>query len=64
MPRASAIRATLPVPGSSASRVAALSAIRSFGSCSSAFPLVGSEFVRTSRQKRRPFFQGAPVRRW
>ena len=64
MPRASAMRATLPVPGSSASRVAALNVIRSLGSCSSAFPLVGSELVRTSRQKRRPLVHGAPVRRW
>ena len=57
-------RAAEPAVGSSAKSVAALSAISSFGTCSSALPLVGSEFVRTSRQKRRPFVQGAPVRRW
>ena len=39
---------------SSARSVPALSAIRSFGSCSSALPLVGSEFVSTRRQNRSP----------
>ncbi len=33
-----------------------------FGTCSSALPLVGSEFVKTRRQKRRKFVHGAPVR--
>ncbi len=61
---AAAVRASDPADGSSARRVAALSAISSFGICSRAFPLVGSELVRTSRQKRRPFVHGAPVRRW
>jgi hypothetical protein len=53
-----------PAVGSSASNVAALSVSRSFGTCSSAFPLVGSESVSTRRQKRSPFSHGAPVRRW
>ena len=61
---AAALRSTDPALASSASSVPALSAIRSFGSCSSALPLVGSEFVSTRRQNRRPFVQGAPVRRW
>ncbi len=59
-----AMRATLPATGSSASKVPALSAITHFGTCSSALPLVGSEFVATSRQKRRKLVHGAPVRRW
>ena len=41
----------------------AISAIKNFGTCSRAFPLVGSLLLRTSRQKRRKFVQGAPVRR-
>ena len=61
---AAAIRATLPAVGSSASSMPALSAITHFGTCSSALPLVGSEFVATSRQKRAKFVHGAPVRRW
>ena len=62
--RLSAIRPSEAAVGSSASRVAALSAISILGTCSSAFPLVGSELVSTSRQKRRPLVSGAPVRRW
>ena len=61
---AATARASEPAVGSSATSVAAPSAMSSFGTCSRAFPLVGSEFVRTRRQKRSPFVQGAPVRRW
>ena len=52
-PAAAAIRAhASPRPAPPPAASPALSAIRSFGSCSSALPLVGSEFVSTRRQKR------------
>ena len=56
--------AALAAVGSSASSVAALSAMTIFGTCSSMLPLVGSELVATSRQKRVKLVHGAPVRRW
>jgi hypothetical protein len=61
---ASPMRAIDEAVGSSARRVAALREISILGTCSSALPLVGSELVSASRQKRRPLVMGAPVRRW
>ena len=60
---AAVVCAAEPVPGSSASNAPAEIVITIFGICSRALPLVGSEFVRTRRQKRRKFVHGAPVRR-